>query len=36
LQPLKSERLYEGMNIHHTTGLTDAEKASLKVLGAVD
>ena len=36
LKLLESERLYEGMNISHITGLTDAEKASLKMLGAVD
>ena len=36
LPPFKSARLYEGMNISNIEGLTDAEKASLKMLGAVD
>ncbi|MBD2772995.1 pentapeptide repeat-containing protein [Iningainema sp. BLCCT55] len=33
---LHSDRLYEGMEITGVTGLTDAEKASLKALGAVE
>ncbi|GAB1542927.1 NB-ARC domain-containing protein [Scytonema sp. NUACC21] len=33
---LKSPRLYEGMEITGVTGLTDAEKATLKALGAIE
>ncbi len=33
---LKPDRLYERMNISDITGLTDAERASLKMLGAVE
>jgi hypothetical protein len=29
-------RLYEGMNITGITGLTDAQKATLRALGAVE
>ena len=29
-------RLYEGMNITGITGLTEAQKATLRALGAVD
>jgi WD40 repeat protein len=36
LTPLKSARLYEGMNITGAVGLTDAQRASLKVQGAVE
>jgi predicted NACHT family NTPase len=36
LKTLISERPYEGMNITGVTGLTEAEKASLKALGAVE
>ena len=36
LKTLRSERPYEGMNITGVTGLTEAEKASLKALGAVE
>jgi WD40 repeat protein len=36
LQTLRSPRLYEGMNISGTTGLTEAQKATLKTLGAID
>jgi WD40 repeat protein len=36
VRSLKSDRLYERMDISGTTGLTDAEKASLKMLGAVE
>jgi WD40 repeat protein len=36
LKTLKAEKLYEGMNIMGTTGLTAATIAKLKVLGAVD
>lgn len=34
LKTLKSPRLYENMDITDITGITDAEKASLKMLGA--
>jgi DNA-binding CsgD family transcriptional regulator len=34
LSTLRSERPYEGLNISGVTGLTEAEKASLKALGA--
>jgi len=33
---LMSERPYEGMNIAHVCGLTDGQKTTLKVLGAVE
>ncbi|WP_277875569.1 hypothetical protein [Anabaena subtropica] len=33
---LKFPRLYENMDITSITGITDAEKASLKMLGAVE
>ena len=36
LKILKPPRLYEGMNITGVTGLTEAQKATLKVLGAVE
>lgn len=36
VQSLKSDRLYERMEITGITGVTDAEKASLKMLGAVE
>jgi WD40 repeat protein len=36
LHTLRSPRLYEGMNISGTTGLTEAQKATLKALGAVE
>jgi WD40 repeat protein len=36
LKTLISERPYEGMNITGVTGLMEAEKASLKALGAVE
>ena len=35
LKTLRSKRPYEAMNITGVTGLTDAEKATLKALGAV-
>ncbi|MBD2448926.1 NACHT domain-containing protein [Nostoc sp. FACHB-152] len=35
LRILRSDRPYEGMNITDVTGLTDAQKASLKALGAI-
>ena len=31
-----ADRPYEGMNIKKVTGLTEAQKASLKALGAVE
>ncbi|MBE9129400.1 MULTISPECIES: eIF2A-related protein [unclassified Coleofasciculus] len=36
LKILKAPRLYEGMNITGVTGLTQAQKATLKALGAVE
>ncbi|MBR8832557.1 MAG: NACHT domain-containing protein [Stigonema ocellatum SAG 48.90 = DSM 106950] len=36
LRQLKSDRLYERMDITGITGLTDAEKTSLKAFGAVE
>ncbi|MEM7555915.1 MAG: NB-ARC domain-containing protein [Cyanobacteria bacterium P01_A01_bin.84] len=36
LQNLRCTRPYEGMNISHTTGLTNAEKTILKSLGALE
>ncbi|BCL37377.1 NB-ARC domain-containing protein [Nostoc sp. MS1] len=36
LRSLKSPRLYEDMDITDIRGITDAEKASLKMLGAVE
>ena len=33
---LRLPKLYEGMNITGTTGLTDAQRASLIALGAID
>ncbi len=36
LKVLRSDRPYEGMNITGVTGLTAAQKSSLKALGAVD
>jgi hypothetical protein len=36
LKTLRAERLYEGMNITGVTGLTQAQKATLKALGAVE
>jgi WD40 repeat protein/transcriptional regulator with XRE-family HTH domain len=36
LQTLMAERLYEGMNITGVTGLTEAQKATLKDLGAIE
>lgn len=35
IKTLKADRLYEGMNITDIIGLTDAQKNSLKALGAV-
>lgn len=36
LQTLRADRPYEGMNITGVTGLTEAQKATLKALGAVE
>jgi WD40 repeat protein len=36
IKTLKAEGLYEGMNITGVTGVTNARKATLKVLGAVE
>jgi hypothetical protein len=36
IKPCKADRPYERMNITGATGLTDAQIASLKALGAVD
>lgn len=36
LKTLISERPYKGVNIKGVTGLTEAEKATLKALGAVE
>jgi WD40 repeat protein len=36
LKTLRADRLYEGMNIQGTTGLTTAQKSSLKALGAIE
>ena len=36
LKILKAPGLYEGMNITGVTGLTQAQKATLKALGAVE
>ena len=34
LATLRSPRIYEGMNITHATGLTEAQQATLQALGA--
>ncbi|MGL5064814.1 MAG: NB-ARC domain-containing protein [Microcoleus sp.] len=36
VKTMRSPRLYEGMNITGVTGLTDAQKSTLKALGAVE
>ncbi|MGF1567079.1 MAG: WD40 repeat domain-containing protein [Nodosilinea sp.] len=36
VQTLKSDRPYEGMNITGVQGLTDAQKATLRALGAIE
>jgi WD40 repeat protein len=33
---LRSVRLYENMNIAHVRGMTEAQKATLKMLGALE
>ena len=35
IRTLMGDRLYEGMNIQGATGLTNAQKATLKALGAL-
>ncbi|WP_445299500.1 WD40 repeat domain-containing protein [Microcoleus sp. B3-A4] len=35
IRTLMGDRLYEGTNIRGATGLTNAQKATLKVLGAL-
>ena len=35
MRTLMGDRLYEGMNIQGATGLTNAQKATLKALGAL-
>jgi WD40 repeat protein len=36
LKTLRADRPYEGMNITRVTGITEAQKATLEVLGAID
>ena len=36
LATLRSDRPYERMNISGVTGLTEAQKTSLKILGAIE
>ena len=36
LKTLRTERPYEGRNITGVTGLTEAQKATLKALGAIE
>ncbi|NJR61308.1 MAG: AAA family ATPase [Cyanobacteria bacterium CRU_2_1] len=36
IKTIRSPRLYEGMNITGITGITDAQKATLRLLGAVE
>ena len=36
LKVLRAKRLYEGMNITGATGLTEAQKVTLKAIGAVE
>jgi WD40 repeat protein len=36
LKTLRADRPYEGMNITGVTGITEAQKATLEVLGAID
>ena len=36
LKTLRLDRLYEGMNITGVKGITEAEKATLKALGAIE
>jgi WD40 repeat protein len=35
LKTLRADRPYEGMNITRITGITEAQKATLQVLGAI-
>jgi hypothetical protein len=36
LRTLRADRPYERMNISGTTGLTEAQRATLKALGAIE
>ncbi|MBD2520675.1 hypothetical protein H6G93_38215 [Nostoc sp. FACHB-973] len=36
LKTLRADRPYEGMNITEVTGITEAQKATLKALGAIE
>ncbi|MBD3886861.1 hypothetical protein IFO70_35085 [Phormidium tenue FACHB-886] len=36
LETLRSNRPYEGMNITGVSGITEAQKATLKALGAIE
>jgi len=36
IKTLRSERLYERMNIAHVKGLAETQKISLKALGAIE
>jgi len=36
IKTLRSERPYEGMNITDVRGLTESQKATLKMLGAIE
>ncbi|HEY9656859.1 MAG TPA: hypothetical protein V6C65_00240, partial [Allocoleopsis sp.] len=36
LKTLRVDRPYEGMNITGVTGITEAQKATLKALGAIE
>jgi WD40 repeat protein len=36
IKTLQSDRPYERMNITHARGLTEAQKTSLKMLGAIE
>jgi WD40 repeat protein len=36
IKTVRGDRLYEGMNIQGTTGLTVAQRATLKALGAIE
>ncbi|MEG4942741.1 hypothetical protein [Microcoleus sp. F4-D5] len=35
IRTLMGDRLYEGMNIQEVTGLTNAQKSTLRALGAL-
>jgi hypothetical protein len=36
VRTLRADRPYEGMNITGVTGITEAQKATLKALGAIE